>query len=112
WDVMARTPTVLSLDVTPRQYDDLGVFYDHEPDAAGAVARAKHWLNQRTFSLARLIVVWSTWVKESLVADYGIAAERVRVIAPGPDMRIWSTPDRSARRGLPRILFVGGDFER
>jgi glycosyltransferase involved in cell wall biosynthesis len=112
WDVMARTPTVLSLDVTPRQYDDLGVFYDHRPDSDNAVARLKHWLNRRTFSLARLIVVWSTWVRDSLVADYGVPAERLRVIPPGVNLRAWTAPDRSARRGLPRVLFVGGDFER
>jgi len=112
WDVMARTPTVLSLDVTPRQYDDLGAFYDHAPDSDGVVARTKHWLNERTFSLARLIVVWSSWVKDSLVADYGIPADRVRVIPPGVDLRSWTATDRSARRTQPRILFVGGDFER
>ena len=29
WDLLARVPTVLSLDVTPAQYDALGEFYDH-----------------------------------------------------------------------------------
>ncbi len=112
WDVMARTPTVLSLDVTPKQYDDLGTFYDHVADTDGAVARVKHWLNNQTFGLARLIVVWSQWVKHSLVSDYGIPAERVRVIPPGVDLNDWTATDRSARRQLPRVLFVGGDFER
>jgi glycosyltransferase involved in cell wall biosynthesis len=111
WDVMARTPTVLSLDVTPRQYDHLGAFYDHTPDADNAVARFKHWLNRRTFALARLIVVWSHWVKESLVADYGVPADRVRVIPPGVDLSLWSVGAASAH-ALPRLLFVGGDFER
>jgi glycosyltransferase involved in cell wall biosynthesis len=111
WDIMARTPTVLSLDVTPRQYDDLGVYYDHAADDDNAVARFKHWLNRQTFALARFIVVWSHWVKESLVADYGIAAERVRVIPPGVDMNAWSAPE-NRRPTLPRVLFVGGDFDR
>jgi glycosyltransferase involved in cell wall biosynthesis len=111
WDVMARTPTVLSLDVTPRQYDDLGVYYDHIADDDNAAARLKHWLNKRTFALARFIVVWSNWVKQSLVTDYGVPAERVRVIPPGVDMNAWSAPARR-RPTLPRVLFVGGDFER
>src|SRR5262249_9757937 len=32
WDLVARIPTVLSLDVTPIQYDALGEYYDHTPD--------------------------------------------------------------------------------
>jgi glycosyltransferase involved in cell wall biosynthesis len=111
WDVMARTPTVLSLDVTPRQYDDLGIYYDHVADDDNTVARFKHWLNRRTFALARFIVVWSHWVKESLVADYGVPADRVRVIPPGVDMNAWTAP-ASRDNAVPRILFVGGDFER
>jgi glycosyltransferase involved in cell wall biosynthesis len=111
WDLLARTPTVLSLDVTPRQYDELGAHYDHTPDADNSIARFKHWLNRRTFAYARLIVVWSNWVKGSLVADYGIPADRVRVIPPGVDLTLWTPPERTTRQ-LPRILFVGGDFER
>jgi hypothetical protein len=62
WDLLRRTPSVLSLDVTPRQYDQLGTFYDHSPDQPGLVSQAKHWINRRTFSLARAIVVWAPWV--------------------------------------------------
>jgi glycosyltransferase involved in cell wall biosynthesis len=109
--MLARTPSVLSLDVTPRQYDELGEFYDHVPDRDGPVARTKHWLNRRTFGLARRIVVWSNWVKDSLVADYGVPAERIRVIPPGVDLRVWQPAHRTGQ-SLPRVLFVGGDFDR
>jgi glycosyltransferase involved in cell wall biosynthesis len=115
WDLLRRVPTLLSLDVTPRQYDELGVFYDHIPDDDGRVARIKHWMNRRTFELARGLVVWSSWVKQSLVTDYGMPPEKVRVIPPGVDMQIWSrscsspAPDETR---LPRVLFVGGDFVR
>lgn len=112
WDRLARVPTVLSLDVTPLQYDALGEHYDHQPDGDTPVARFKHWLNVRTFAMARSIVVWSTWVKDSLVADYGVADAKVHVIPPGVDLRLWQATDRSERSELPRILFVGGDFER
>jgi glycosyltransferase involved in cell wall biosynthesis len=114
WGLMLRTPSVLSLDVTPRQYDQLGEFYDHAPDGDTPVAYLKHWINCRTFGLARRVVVWSHWVKESLVADYGVPPEKVRVIPPGVDLSLWTVPperiDQPER--LPRILFVGGDFER
>ncbi len=112
WDLLARTPSVLSLDVTPRQYDELGVYYDHVADGKGVVAMAKHWVNRRTFGLAKRIVVWSSWVKDSLVADYGVRAERVKVIPPGVDLRVWPAWPRNGRQTLPRVLFVGGDFER
>jgi glycosyltransferase involved in cell wall biosynthesis len=111
WDLLRRTPSVLSLDVTPRQYDELGEFYDHVPDSDGLVARTKHWLNRRTFGLARRIVVWSNWVKDSLVADYGVPAERIQVIPPGVDMNLWR-PALQTGQHLPRVLFVGGDFDR
>jgi glycosyltransferase involved in cell wall biosynthesis len=123
WDLLARMPSVLSLDVTPRQYDELGAFYDHVADDTGAVARFKHWLNQRTFALSRHVVVWSQWVKDSLVRDYRVPASKVSVIPPGVDLNTW-TPSRDrlcsesfvaasdAGGTLPRVLFVGGDFER
>jgi glycosyltransferase involved in cell wall biosynthesis len=113
WDYLARVPTVLSLDVTPAQYDRLGEFYDHEPDSDNAVARLKHWINCRTFALARQIVVWSTWVRASLIDEYGVPGAKVQVIPPGVDLDLWGAPPaRTHRQGLPRVLFVGGDFER
>jgi glycosyltransferase involved in cell wall biosynthesis len=114
WGLMQHTPSVLSLDVTPRQYDELGEFYDHAADGNTPLAYAKHWINRRTFGLARCIVVWSHWVKDSLMADYGVPSDKVRVIPPGVDLSLWTAPperqDRPDR--LPRVLFVGGDFDR
>jgi glycosyltransferase involved in cell wall biosynthesis len=114
WGLMRHTPSVLSLDVTPRQYDDLGEFYDHAADGATPVAYAKHWINRRTFALARCIVVWSHWVKDSLMADYGVPPDKVRVIPPGVDLSQWTVrPERLDHADrLPRVLFVGGDFDR
>ncbi len=113
WDLLRRIPTVLSLDVTPRQYDTLGSFYDHTPDSDGPVARLKHAMNRRTFQLAHSLVVWSSWVKTSLVADYGIPSDKVKVIAPGVDMETWSRSKAEAPPSkVPRVLFVGGDFTR
>jgi glycosyltransferase involved in cell wall biosynthesis len=114
WDLLRRTPSVLSLDVTPRQYDELGKFYEHAADGDGPIARVKHWVNVRTFGLAKSIVVWSQWVKDSLVADYAVPASKVRVIPPGVDLSLWTSPSEGvqAPARVPRVLFVGGDFER
>jgi len=113
WDYLARVPTVLSLDVTPAQYDRLGEYYDHRADGDTPIARLKHWINRRTFALARRLIVWSTWVRDSLIEQYGVPAGKVDVIPPGVDLALWGPPPaRDGRRGLPRVLFVGGDFER
>jgi glycosyltransferase involved in cell wall biosynthesis len=113
WDLLTRIPTVLSLDVTPAQYDALGRFYDHTPDGGTGLAHFKWWVNRRTFGLARLVVAWSTWVKASLVSQYGVPAEKIRVIPPGVDLDLWTRPfDAGRGSDRPRLLFVGGDFHR
>jgi glycosyltransferase involved in cell wall biosynthesis len=112
WDLLLRTPSVLSLDVTPRQYDQLGEFYEHTPDGASPVAQVKHWINVRTFALAKQIVVWSHWVKRSLVADYATPPDKVSVIPPGVDLSLWTGAAVAKSEALPKVLFVGGDFER
>ncbi|HWZ90734.1 MAG TPA: glycosyltransferase family 4 protein, partial [Polyangiaceae bacterium] len=50
------------------------------------------------------------WTKQSFVEDYGCREEDVAVIAPGINLDEFSIGDRNHE--LPRILFVGGDFER
>jgi glycosyltransferase involved in cell wall biosynthesis len=112
WDLMMQIPTVLSLDVTPKQYDALGRFYQHTPDGDTPLARIKHWINCRTFGLARAVVVWSHWVKHSLVDAYGVASDKIRVIPPGADLEFWRPPSDRSTSALPRVLFVGGDFTR
>ena len=55
-------------------------------------------------------VAWSNWAKQSFVDDYGCREEDVTVIPPGVDIGHFSDAERDNE--LPRILFVGGDFER
>jgi glycosyltransferase involved in cell wall biosynthesis/GT2 family glycosyltransferase len=122
---MRRIPTVVSLDATPRQYDELGDTYDHAR-APDAVERLKHRLHRATLDRAAHLVTWSEWTKRGLVADYGVEPWKVTVIAPGVDVEAWrpvEAPERhgSDRDGLDRqavpdepvrILFVGGDLRR
>jgi glycosyltransferase involved in cell wall biosynthesis len=113
WDLLARVPTVLSLDVTPAQYDALGEYYEHQPDGETAVGHFKWWINQRTFGLARRVVAWSNWVKQSLTDDYGVPDEKIQVIPPGVALDFWpQPPGPRVLRAVPRVLFVGGDFQR
>jgi glycosyltransferase involved in cell wall biosynthesis len=111
--VMRRVPSVISLDATPLQYDTLGSHYGHVPSVNLRVERLKWRLNQRAFAAAAHLVCWSAWAKRSLVADYGIAPEKVTVIPPGIDTDRWRFPARAEHRDRPlNILFVGGDFHR
>jgi glycosyltransferase involved in cell wall biosynthesis len=112
-DVVGRTPSVVSLDATPLQYDELGRHYGH---ATGRepVERAKRRLHRASFDAADRLVAWSEWTKQGLVDDYGVAADKIEVIAPGVDYARWAAEGRADQRatGPVRILFVGGDFPR
>lgn len=116
---MRRVPSIIVTDVTPRQYDELRTFYGRGPTRSAALTRWKHRRYVEIFHAARLIVPWSSWVKGSLVRDYGVPEEKVVVVHPGVDVERWAPPPAGTREalleasnGLPRVLFVGGDFER
>jgi glycosyltransferase involved in cell wall biosynthesis len=116
---MRRVPGVIVTDVTPHQYDLMGQFYNHRPSGNTAIARYKHRVNVDVYRAARLIVPWSHWTKGSLLRDYGVPEEKIVVLPPGVDVERWAPPPAGLREALlesgkclPRILFVGGDFER
>ncbi len=110
---MRKIPTIVSLDATPIQYDELGEYYAHEVSTP-RVERWKWKANQRCFRRARHIVTWSQWALESLVKDYGIERAAITVIPPGVDVERWSRDGpRDDAGGRPvRVLFVGGDLRR
>jgi len=111
--LLGRIPTLISLDVTSRQYDVLGAHYDHRPDGHSMIARYKHRASREVFERAKVIVPWSVWAKCSLMFDYGIAEEKIVVIPPGIDLTQWyPLPERQPARLPLQVLFVGGDFER
>lgn len=112
---MKRTPTVLSLDATPKNIDTIGGAYGHEV-GPWVAEQMKHFLTQRTFRRAAHLVAFSRWVRDSLVTDYHIPEARITVNGPGADLQHWNLAesDRTASRGdsVPRVLFVGADFRR
>ncbi|HLG11834.1 MAG TPA: glycosyltransferase family 4 protein [Dehalococcoidia bacterium] len=114
-DVLTKCPSVISLDVTPMQYDgEIGRGYGHQPDRWGPMIAAKYWLNRRVFHQARRLLPWSNWARMSLIEDYGVSPEAIEVLSPGADLsRFYPPAHRSpAPDGKVRLLFVGGDFER
>jgi glycosyltransferase involved in cell wall biosynthesis len=111
---MRRIPSVVSLDATPIQIDALGEAYNHAPSGNSRIEAWKKQMNERSFGAARRLITWSEWAKASLVADYGVPAEKVTVIPPGIDVDLWSFPPRVAKPDDAPIhlLFVGGDWGR
>jgi glycosyltransferase involved in cell wall biosynthesis len=110
---MRSTPTVVSLDATPKQYDELGEFYAHDRSHP-RIEDLKFRANRACFRRAHHIVSWSHWGKQGLVREYGLPGDKVTVIAPGVDVDRWARPAGPYRdvAGPVRVLFVGGDLRR
>jgi glycosyltransferase involved in cell wall biosynthesis len=111
--LMAKIPTVVSMDATPLNFDSIGVPYNHRPSIYRHVEALKNALNRRTFNHARKLITWHDWGKQSLIADYGVNGNKVEVIPPGIDLERWNFPRPAIPGPGPvRLLFVGGDFRR
>jgi glycosyltransferase involved in cell wall biosynthesis len=113
--MMQRLPTVLSLDATPLNYDTVGAEYSHNTGNNSWLERRKYLWNRQTFHAATALVSWCQWAKDSLIADYGVPAEKVTVIPPGIDTERWAFGREGAKAdktGPLRLLFVGADFDR
>jgi glycosyltransferase involved in cell wall biosynthesis len=105
---MQRVPTVISSDATPRQFDAMGTAYGHATGSRAAEA-LKAAVVARAYRSSTTIIAWTDWVRRSIVKDYGAAPEKVVSLHPGTDLPEMPRHDSD---GPPRILFVGGDFER
>jgi glycosyltransferase involved in cell wall biosynthesis len=110
--LMARIPTVVSMDATPLNFDTIGGPYAHQPSRYTKLEAFKNAMNRRSFHGARKLITWNQWGKASLVRDYGVDAEKVVVIPPGVDLDKWKLHRAADGRRPVRILFVGGDFRR
>jgi len=110
---MGRIPTLLSLDATPRNFDELGAAYEHAV-GTGPTEKLKLLLHRAVMRRAARLTAWSQWTKDSLVRDYGVRADDVTVVHPGTVLSNYPNPaERTVRRDGPlRVLFVGGDFVR
>ncbi len=109
--IMRAVPTVVSLDATPKNFDDVGEAYGH--NRAGArVETVKAAAVRRALRAARALVTWSRLAADSLIGDYGIPADRIHVIPPGVDIEYFRPPEVRRVDGALRVLFVGGDLER
>ena len=69
-------------------------------------------VERKMYDLADLIVCRNHWACRSLVEDFGIALEKTHVALSSVSLTKKSRQDSPARAGLPRIVFVGHQFER
>jgi glycosyltransferase involved in cell wall biosynthesis len=108
--IMSDVPTVLSVDATPKNIDELGAPYGHR---VGSMIEEefKRRMTTRIMTQAALVVPWSEWCRRSIIDDYGIAPERIRTIPAGINLSRWRVRDRRTPGPL-RLLFVGAQFER
>jgi glycosyltransferase involved in cell wall biosynthesis len=119
--LMRRLPSIVSLDATPINYDQVGQFYGHRAAGNGLLDRRKFQMNQAAFNAAAALVTWSNWARASLIHDYAADPSRIHVLAPGAAPAYFSIGERrvgehrdAATRTTDRVkvLFVGGDFQR
>ncbi len=120
-----RVPTVISVDVTPTLLDSLGSWYGlRPPSRRSLIEKLKHKLTRAVYLDAAYLLPWSNWVRDSLVADYGIEEKKIKVLSPGVNLQKWTRPEGS-RVGRPqdglasegaqekiKVLFVGQEFQR
>jgi glycosyltransferase involved in cell wall biosynthesis len=111
-DLLRRVPSIVSLDATPQQYDEMGAVYSHQT-GPGWLERLKWRLNRDCFAAARRLVSWCEWAKQGLVDEYEVPADKVTVIPPGVNTAEWRRPGtQRTPNGTVKILFVGGNLER
>ncbi|HKQ71157.1 MAG TPA: glycosyltransferase family 4 protein [Polyangiaceae bacterium] len=110
---MRRIPTLLSLDATPRNLDEIGGSYAHKVGSA-SIENLKLAAHRHVMRRASRFTTWSKWTKDSLVREYGARPEDVTVIHPGTVLGNYPDPSERQRPsdGPLRILFVGADFIR
>jgi len=110
---MRRTPTVLSVDATGRQYAALE-YWRPRGRAAFASELPLEALERRALRRAAGVLAWTEWTARSLREDYGLSSERIAVVHPGVDVDRWSVERavRSASAASLRILFVGNHVRR
>ena len=111
---MRQIPSVVSMDATPRQYDRLGQFYEHETGPSW-LEQKKYQLNVDCYRTAKHLVTWSDWAKQGLIDEYGVPPEKITTIPPGVNVTEWKRPlaPLTSDASKPvKILFVGGNLER
>ncbi|MEA5480331.1 glycosyltransferase family 4 protein [Pseudanabaena galeata UHCC 0370] len=107
-NLMLKMPSVVSIDMTNKQ-------------AAEESTNKHRWtyspnkfLEKQVYQNCSKILTWTEWARSSVINDYGIHPDKVKVVPPGVDTNrlVFTDRNHKSRQGLYNILFVGGDFKR
>lgn len=110
---MRRTPTVLSVDATGRQFAALEYWRTRRRSAVLSEVPLEA-LERRALQRAARVLAWTEWTARSLREEYGLPPEKIAVVHPGVDVALWSVDraERAAPAAPLRILFVGNHAQR
>jgi glycosyltransferase involved in cell wall biosynthesis len=111
-----RVPCVDALDATPIIQKRYG-YNNPRVDRNLLVGQLRHRLAQNVFRDAVHLLPWSGFAKESLIRDYGIREDKITIVPPGIDLKVWSDHSDNSQGAETsannlRVLFVGGNFAR
>ncbi len=111
--LVRAAPSFLVMDMTPVQMEAMGEGYGYGKARARFGAGLKRRATENLYQAAAHLFPWNEWVAASLRDEYGVPANKITVISPGVDQRLFR-PDPAIRAedGVVRLLFVGGDFHR
>lgn len=108
-----RIPLVHTTDCTSTLLAEFGGLYPKASGDESASARLRDALDRFCYTRASMIFAWSSWAAASFHDDFDVPWEHLEVIPPGVDLARWHFRERVRPADyMPKLLFVGGDFER
>ncbi len=108
-DLLKKLPTVISIDMTIAQAAEERSLPNFRWTYTPIIS-----LEKRVFEAAARVATTTEWARKSVIEDYKIDENKVKVVYPGINIAMFAPPDRSKRDPKARynILFMGGDFKR
>ena len=108
-NLMQKMPSVISIDMTNKQAAEEGGNNKYKWTFS-----PNKFLEKQVYLKAAKILTMTEWARNSVINDYGIHPDKVKVIPPGIDTTSLVFTDRNHKssQDLYNILFVGGDFKR
>lgn len=108
-DLLKKIPTVVSIDMTNVQASQEKTHPNFRWTYIPNVL-----LEKRVYQVAARVVTTTEWARRSVIEDYQIDGNKVKVVYPSINIAKFQPPDRSHKDPKARynILFMGGDFKR
>lgn len=112
---VSSIPYLISSDATTAQVESIAEYGLSE---TSRWQRGKHIVRDRLigycFAHAAMVLPWSRWAATAIQAEFRVPDERIEIIPPGVELSAWRVRDPMSTppSGCPRLLFVGGDWQR